>query len=95
MATQKGIQSQGQPGDAKVVSDIPIPKVRDEWIIVKVVAVALNPTDWMHIDRLDEKGTIIGCDYAGVVEEVGSAVTNGLKKGDRVSGFTHGGKNCL
>ena len=30
-------------------------------------------------------------DYAGVVEEVGSKVSNGLKKGDRVAGFAHGG----
>ena len=95
MSTQKGIQTQGQPGDAKLVSNLPIPKVREEWIVVKVVAVALNPTDWMHVDRLDKKGLIIGCDYAGVVEEVGSAVTNGLKKGDRVAGWTHGGKNHL
>lgn len=93
MSTQKGIQAQGQPGDAKLVSNLPIPKVREEWIVVKVVAVALNPTDWMSIDRLDEKGAIIGSDYTGVVEEVGSAVTNGLKKGDRVAGWTHGGKN--
>jgi len=33
----------------------------------------------------------IGCDYSGIVEEVGSKVTNGLKKGDRVAGFAHGG----
>ena len=33
----------------------------------------------------------IGCDYAGVVEEVGSKVTKDLKKGDRVCGFCHGG----
>lgn len=31
------------------------------------------------------------CDYAGVVEEVGSGVTRALKKGDRVSGMAHGG----
>lgn len=95
MSTQKGIQTQGQPGDAKLVSNLPMPKVREEWIVVKVVAVALNPTDWMTIDRLDEKGAIIGCDYAGIVEEVGSAVTNGLKKGDRVAGWAQGGKNHL
>lgn len=33
----------------------------------------------------------IGCDYSGVVEEVGSAVTKDFKKGDRVCGFCHGG----
>lgn len=93
MATQKGIQAQGRPGEAKLVSNLSIPKVRDEWILVKVAAVALNPTDWKHIDRLDVKGPIFGCDYAGIVEEVGNAVTIDLKKGDRVAGFTHGGKD--
>ena len=92
MATQKGIQTEGQVGQAKLVSDLPVPKIRDEWIIVKVAAVALNPTDWKHIDIVAEKGAIVGCDYAGIVEEVGTAVTNGLKKGDRVAGWTHGGE---
>jgi NADPH:quinone reductase-like Zn-dependent oxidoreductase len=33
----------------------------------------------------------IGCDAAGIVEEVGGKVTKSLKKGDRVTGFVHGG----
>lgn len=80
------------PGDARLVSDAPVPKINDKSIIVRVAAVALNPTDWMHIDFLADAGAIIGCDYAGVVEEVGDAVTNGLRSGDRVAGFTHGGE---
>ena len=91
MATQRAVQIQGQ-GSAKVVSDVPIPKLRDDHIIVKVAAVALNPTDWKSIGFTTEKGPISGCDYAGTVEEVGGAVTTGLKKGDRVAGFTHGGE---
>lgn len=93
MATQRGIQVQS-PGQASLVSNLPIPKLRDDCLIVKVAAVAVNPTDWKHIDFLAEKGTLIGCDYAGTVEEVGSAMVNALKKGDRVTGFTHGGKNA-
>lgn len=92
--TQRGIQIQG-PGEAKLVSDLPIPKLRDDHILVKVVAVALNPTDFASIHIANEKGTVSGCDYAGVVEEVGTAVTNGLKAGDRVAGWTHGGEGHL
>lgn len=88
--TQRGIQIQGS-GQVKLVSDLPIPKVRDDHILVKVVAVALNPADFALIRLVNEKGPLSGCDYAGVVEEVGSAVTNGLKPGDRVAGWTHGG----
>lgn len=88
--TQRGIQIQGS-GQVKLVSDLPIPKVRDDHILVKVVAVALNPADFALIRLANERGPLSGCDYAGVVEEVGSAVANGLKPGDRVAGWTHGG----
>lgn len=89
MPTQKAIQIQG-PGDAKLVSDAPYPVLKDTHIIVKTKAVALNPTDWKFIDEQATKGAIVGCDYAGVVEEVGKDVPNGLKKGDRVAGWTFG-----
>lgn len=77
-------------GEAQVQS-VSVPKLRDDYILVKVKAVALNPTDWKHIAFLTSPGAKIGCDYAGIVEEVGSKVTNGLKRGDRVAGFAHGG----
>lgn len=33
------------PGKAEV-QDVSVPEVRDDWILVKVKYVALNPTDW-------------------------------------------------
>lgn len=73
------------------VRDVSIPKLRDEWALVKVNAVGLNPTDWQHIDLgYADVGSRIGCDYAGVVFEVGSKVTK-FKKGNRIAGFAHGG----
>ena len=77
-------------GKAEVVSDVAVPTLRPDYINVKTVAVALNPTDYKHIG-FTEKPTTIGCDYAGIVEEVGSAVTAPFKKGDRIAGFAHGG----
>ena len=91
MSTRKAIQMQA-PRDARLVSDAPKPKLKDHSIFIKVAAVALNPTDWKHIDRTAEAGTIIGCDLAGIVEEVGNDVTKGIRKGDRVAAFTHGGE---
>jgi len=79
-----------KPGEAQV-QEASIPKLRDDYILVKTKAVALNPTDWKHVDFLTSKGARIGCDYSGVVEEVGSKVTKPFKKGDRVCGFCHGG----
>ncbi|KAF2267352.1 GroES-like protein [Lojkania enalia] len=81
---------------AEVRSDVLLPKLRDDYIIVKTKAVALNPTDWKaYIKKAsmggrNSPGAIIGCDYAGIVEEVGKAVTKPLKKGDRVAGFVKG-----
>lgn len=78
------------PGHAAVVSNVPTPTLLDDYLLVKTVAVALNPSDWKHLDRVDTP-TTIGCDYAGIVEEVGPKVTKSWKKGDRVCGVTHGG----
>ena len=74
------------------VVDRPVPKLQDHYLLVKPVAVALNPTDLSHILMpFAAPGCIMGCDYAGIVEEVGSKVTKEFKKGDRVCGFSHGG----
>jgi hypothetical protein len=73
------------------VQDVSIPKLRDEYILVKVNAVGVNPADWKNIDYGNtDAGSRIGCDYAGVVEAVGSKVTKLFKKGDRICGFVHG-----
>lgn len=69
----------------------PYPTLRPDRIIVKTVAVALNPTDWKQIDvGRPEPGCVVGCDYAGIVEEVGSEVQKPFKKGDRICGLVYG-----
>ncbi|KAK5131576.1 hypothetical protein LTR08_000831 [Meristemomyces frigidus] len=72
------------------IKEVPVPKLRDDYVLVKVNNVALNPTDWKHIDFLPQIGATVGCDFSGTVEEVGSKVTKAWKKGDRIAGFTHG-----
>ncbi|KAJ6087436.1 zinc-binding oxidoreductase [Penicillium canescens] len=49
------------------------------------VSVALNPTDWKHIDYLAPPGVLVGCDYAGIVEDVGKGVKKPFKKGETLS----------
>ncbi|KAJ0299869.1 hypothetical protein Brms1b_013005 [Colletotrichum noveboracense] len=82
-----------EAGVAKVV-DAPVPKLpADDYILVKTTAVAINPTDWKHVDLADKAGCVgiwVGCDYAGIVEEVGSGVTKDFKKGDRICGPVNG-----
>ncbi|KAF2817412.1 putative zinc-binding oxidoreductase ToxD [Mytilinidion resinicola] len=78
-------------GNAAVV-DAPKPALRPEYILVKVACVALNPTDWKNIQYTDfneETPLTVGCDFAGIVEEVGNLVTRPFKPGDRVWGFAH------
>ena len=89
MATQRAIEIKGSR-DAQLVADRRRPQLRDDYILVRTVAVALNPTDWKHVDFIASPGALSGCDYAGVVEEVGSNVKKRFDKGDRVCGMCHG-----
>jgi NADPH:quinone reductase-like Zn-dependent oxidoreductase len=76
---------------ASLVSDRPLPQLRPGYILVKVAAVALNPTDWKHIEFLNQPGLLVGCDYAGTVEKTGTGYSKDWKVGDRISGMAHGG----
>ena len=55
-------------------------------LLVKIMAVGLNPVDW-KIQQYDffikEYPTILGTDSAGIVKKVGAGVTN-VAVGDRV-----------
>lgn len=89
--TMKAITSD-KDHKASVKIDVPVPALRDEYILVKPKALALNPTDWKHIDFvIDKPGIKIGCDFSGDVVAVGSKVQKEWKAGDRVCGFAHGG----
>ncbi|RVX68794.1 hypothetical protein B0A52_07680 [Exophiala mesophila] len=83
------------PGKVSLVTDRPSPKLRPGYLGVNVKAVALNPTDWKHVDRFNADGSLYGCvsgcDYAGVVAETGTGYSKQWKVGDRICGFVHGG----
>jgi NADPH:quinone reductase-like Zn-dependent oxidoreductase len=72
------------------IQTVPLPKLADDRILVRVTAVGLNPTDWKHLEFMPVFGLRSGCDYAGVVEDVGPKVTKAFNKGDRITGVTHG-----
>ena len=90
MAIQKAFVVQSQ-GVAKVVTDYPIPSLRPDHMLVKVKAVALNPTDWKMMDNFALDGYISGVECAGIVKELpeGSMLRQ-WKVGDRVAGSVHG-----
>ena len=89
MSQQKAIVITS-PKQASLVTDRAIPTLRDDYILVKTVSVAINPTDWKHVEYVAPPGVLVGCDYSGVVEEVGKAVKKPFKKGDRICGIAHG-----
>jgi NADPH:quinone reductase-like Zn-dependent oxidoreductase len=74
-----------------VLEPTKIPTLPDDYVLVKTKAVALNPTDWTTLDAVGDDGTIVGLDYAGVVEDVGREAAKRFRKGDRIAGYGHGG----
>lgn len=89
----KAIVLQGEAGKVSFVEDRPLPKLRPGYLAVDVKAIALNPADWKHVDRsfLNHRNCLSGCDYAGVVAEIGQGYSKSWAVGDRICGFVHGG----
>ncbi|MEP2239157.1 MAG: NAD(P)-dependent alcohol dehydrogenase [Maribacter sp.] len=83
------------------LEEVAKPVVKDNHILVKVMANSANPADW-HILRgkpffarfsfglFKPKDTILGADFSGIIEEVGNGVDN-FKVGDHVFGEMLGG----
>ncbi|MDO6473295.1 NAD(P)-dependent alcohol dehydrogenase [Maribacter sp. 1_MG-2023] len=78
------------------LEEVEMPTVKDNHILVKVMANSVNPADWhilrgkpflarLSIGLLKPKQLILGTDFSGIVEEVGTNVTT-LNIGDKVFG---------
>lgn len=72
------------------------PSPKPDQLLVKVKAVSVNPLDWhglrgtpylirLSMGLFKPKNSFLGADVSGIVEEVGSAITN-FKPGDEVYG---------
>lgn len=78
------------------LEDIGLPSLKDDQVMIKLVANSVNPADW-HILRgkpffarftfglFKPKDKIPGADFAGIVTETGKHITQ-LKVGDKVFG---------
>ena len=86
------IKSIGKP-DVLNINDIPKPKIMEnDEVLVKLKAAGVNPIDTKLRSGaypIDNFPAVLGCDGAGIVEEIGSKVDK-VKKGDSVF-FFHGG----
>lgn len=87
-----------QYGSADVLQfrEVEKPTPKADEVVIKIIAAAVNPADWRmmrarpFLARLDNgifrpKKTKLGCDFAGIVDAVGSDVTR-FKPGDEVFG---------
>ncbi|KAG7284209.1 hypothetical protein NEMBOFW57_010572 [Staphylotrichum longicolle] len=83
-ATQAAVLQQGR-GKLAVVHDAPVPKILPGWLLVRNVAVSLNPCDFKMAARFPTPGLKDGVDFAGIVVAIGDRVT-GYSVGERVFG---------
>lgn len=90
-ATQTAIL-QGDAGDLRITPGSPIPELGSHQMLVRTVAVSLNPCDFKMPLRFPTPGLWDGCDFAGTVVALGSEVaTQGrFHCGDRVFGAVQG-----
>ncbi|POS78117.1 TOXD [Diaporthe helianthi] len=75
-----------------VILEKPRPTVPDGHILVQPIAVAIQPSDWKHVDFIfvgDPTGTRLGFEYAGNVVEIGENTVCDFKIGDRIFGLCH------
>src|ERR1700760_1252189 len=85
----------GGPEVLQPADDLPMPQIGPNGVLVKIHATSVNPVDWklrkglLAAVRPVRFPVIWGCDFSGVVEAVGPAVTL-FKPGDEVYGFKDG-----
>ncbi|KAL8383418.1 hypothetical protein RB595_006936 [Gaeumannomyces hyphopodioides] len=86
------VQPPAGQGSPVVSSEQPVPELRGPYdVLVRVSAVALNPTDHKMPTYHPVPGAVMGCDFTGTVVAAGSAVaTNGGNDGDDSSGSLPG-----
>ncbi|WVZ14899.1 hypothetical protein V8G54_012465 [Vigna mungo] len=80
----------GSPDVLKLDPNWPLPELKDDQVLIKVVAASLNPIDYKRMNGLYKDydphlPTVPGFDVAGVVVSVGREVHK-LKVGDEVYG---------
>ncbi|KAJ5630744.1 zinc-binding dehydrogenase family oxidoreductase [Penicillium longicatenatum] len=74
-----------EAGDMVLSHNAPVPQVTGDLVLIKTRAVSVNPVDAKMMGPYVTAGAISGCDFAGVVEEVGpDAKQHDIQVGDRV-----------
>jgi NADPH2:quinone reductase len=74
--------SEAQDAGAFVLQEQPIPEPGTSDLLVRVIAIGMNPVD-TKVRKLFEEDRVLGWDAYGIVEKTGKGVT-GFKAGDKV-----------
>jgi NADPH:quinone reductase-like Zn-dependent oxidoreductase len=76
------------PGQTGSVRNIATPELGERDVLVRVRVAGVNPVDWKKLERTERQHypVVLGQDFAGVVERIGTAVTS-VRAGDRVFGI--------
>lgn len=83
------IQSKASPRPSglplAITSSKAVPELSSPYhVVVRVLAVGLNPTDYKMITHFFMDGNTVGCDFCGIVESAGESAL--VSPGDRVCG---------
>ena len=94
------VQTRYGPPEVVRISEVEKPTIKDNEVLVKVHATTVNRTDCacraakpffmrLFTGLVRPRATVLGNEFAGVVEAVGGSVTS-FKAGDRVFGYNEG-----
>ena len=86
---QAVVQSATKSGCFELRTDLPMPDMPTDHVLIKVAAVAVNHCDYKMPARIHSPNAVDGCDFSGAVVRLGDAVArnpSGLRIGDRVAG---------
>jgi NADPH:quinone reductase-like Zn-dependent oxidoreductase len=90
----KAIIAESPTGPIRLVHDRSPPALRPGYLRVRTIAIALNPADSLYLQYgMCTTSGLLGCDYAGIITEIGPAAREGgyrreWKVGERVCGCT-------
>ncbi|KAI6085896.1 zinc-binding dehydrogenase family oxidoreductase [Hypoxylon rubiginosum] len=77
-------------GRAQAADNLPLPQLFPGTVLVKTMAISLNPSDYKMGNRFPSPGSVIGNDFAGAVVAIGPKTSTALSVGDLVFGMVHG-----
>lgn len=86
---QRALKVQG-PGEIVLATSCPIPQIEADEVLVRVIYVAVNPMDGKSADLSPTPGATSGCDFAGQLVKIGTAVKKQFSVGDRLCGCVFG-----